>query len=584
MRESTLLRGRGSGFRWVARSVARYRVRVVVASSWTTTGNNIVILRLTRYHDHLVATRATSAARTARSVRARAMSCAVRAAPHTSGVRARPASRARGRVAARSFASSTPNSVDDAGDVVDVAIVGAGPGGLATALALQSAGLDVRVFEQREEFRPAGVAIFIWPHGLNALKSIDAATCDRVVSSGAVISNIAIEQLQPGETEAEELVKIDVAGWSRRMDLPPQIGITWARLTNALREGLAPGTVRLGHRLDALDDGPDETILSFAPPRAGGPAPPPVRARVCVVGADGRNSRVRELTFGADEFSDAEFSDADAPPSPSAPDANVYYALSPNPPPGANGAGAFNELRFSLCDGSGISLLDVGRGNLDLEGANSSDDDVRQLVRRRTTHVRHDAFRRVRARSNPEERLAHLEALFRNTTPLLRASIATTEPTGVVQTRLYERASATRWSRGRVALLGDAAHCMYPSLGLGISTAFGDAVELSRCLVRVTGSNHDRDEVVRALEAYQRARVPPTWALQTASRLMHRVLATTAERPQDGRNAAGWISRGCSSKCGVDSCGCWEIERGTRRRTRGREDQTKDEHATSGGR
>ena len=66
---------------------------------------------------------------------------------------------------------------------------------MATALALQSAGLDVRVFEQREEFRPAGVAIFIWPHGLNALKSIDAATCDRVVSSGAVISNIAIEQL-----------------------------------------------------------------------------------------------------------------------------------------------------------------------------------------------------------------------------------------------------------------------------------------------------------------------------------------------------------------------------------------------------
>ena len=149
----------------------------------------------------------------------------------------------------------------------------------------QSAGLDVRVFEQREEFRPAGVAIFIWPHGLNALKSIDAATCDRVVSSGAVISNIAIEQLQPGETEAEELVKIDVAGWSRRMDLPPQIGITWARLTNALREGLAPGTVRLGHRLDALDDGPDETIPSPSPLRARADPPRPPSARACASSA-----------------------------------------------------------------------------------------------------------------------------------------------------------------------------------------------------------------------------------------------------------------------------------------------------------
>ena len=124
-----------------------------------------------------------------------------------------------------------------------MAIVGAGPGGLAAALALQRQGLDVRVFEQREEFRPAGVAIFIWPHGLNALKSFDPETTERVVDAGAVIDTIAIEQLQPGGTEAEELVRIDVAGWSRRMDLPPQIGITWARLTDALRAGPEPGTV-----------------------------------------------------------------------------------------------------------------------------------------------------------------------------------------------------------------------------------------------------------------------------------------------------------------------------------------------------
>ena len=54
-------------------------------------------------------------------------------------------------------------------------------------------------------------------------------------------------------------------------------------------------------------------------------------------------------------------------------DANVYYALCPNPPPG-HGANGFvrcaNELRFSLSDGAGISLLDVGRGNLDLPSAN----------------------------------------------------------------------------------------------------------------------------------------------------------------------------------------------------------------------
>ena len=420
----------------------------------------------------------------------------------------------------------------------DVAIIGAGPGGLATALALQARGLDVRVYEQREEFRPAGVAIFIWPHGLNALKSIDPATTERVIAAGAVIDNIAIEQLQPGAVEAEELVKIDVAGWSRRMDLPPQIGITWARLTNALRDGLAPDTVRLGHRLDGMEEGDRErgVVLTFAAPRGGGPPPPPVRVRGCVVGADGRNSRVRELAFGSDadvaaheqSSTSARFEEASQTP-----EANVYYALSPNPPPGANGAGSFNELRFSLCNGSGISLLDVGRGNLDLEGttADAGAVDGGQLMFG-TTRFSDGA----RAFETPEERLRHLKGLFKDTTPLLQAAIASTEPEGVVQTRLYEREAAKTWSKGRVTLLGDAAHCMYPSLGLGISTAFGDAVVLAKCLVGESGepeSRVDFADVPTRLEAYARARIPVTWALQTGSRLMHGILAATAERPAE---------------------------------------------------
>jgi 2-polyprenyl-6-methoxyphenol hydroxylase-like FAD-dependent oxidoreductase len=375
---------------------------------------------------------------------------------------------------------------------------------------------------------------------LEHLKRIDAATCARVVAAGASIDTIAVERLDPGATEPEELLTINVAGWSERMDLPPQIGITWARLTDALRAGLEPGTIRLGHALDGVrDDAAEGVTLTFAPTRSGAPAPPPARARLCVVGADGRDSRVRAAAFGEILENSAEERAADASAS-AANDANVYYALCPNPPPG-HGANGFvkcaNELRFSLSDGAGISLLDVGRGNLDLPSANDDasfdefdeanvDPALGQLMFGTTRF----AERRM-VFEDAADRLKHLKGMFAETTPLISAAIESANADAVVQTTLYERNGAKRWSSGRVALLGDAAHCMYPSLGLGISTAFADAVELDAQLRRVKDDDTRRMDVRDALAAYSRNRAPYARALQTVSRVMHAVLAATAEKP-----------------------------------------------------
>ena len=451
-----------------------------------------------------------------------------------------------------------------------MAIIGAGPGGLATALALQRQGYDVRVFEQRETFRPAGVAVFIWPHGLSHLKTIDALTCERVIAAGAEIRTIAIERLDPGKSGIPEtLLTINVKGWSDRMNLPPQIGITWARLTEALRAGLLPETIRLGHALEDIYENPssagsdcaehdtDGVTLTFAPTRSGAPTPSPVRARVCVVGADGRNSRVREAVFGAGE--ESVFGTAKPSASTAAATANVYYALSPNPSRGVEGNGmraCAHELRFSLCDGSGISLLDVGRGNLDLD-SEARDCSVSVSVSSTPPSERAGQLMFGTTRfaepaldfQTPERRLDHLKALFKETTPLIRAVLEGATADQVVQTTLYERSgpAAKAWSKGRVVLLGDAAHCMYPSLGLGISTAFADAVELSARLgacprasttrTEVSGETRLRETrlrqraVRRALEAYSKNRGPPARILQTASRVMHAALAATAEKP-----------------------------------------------------
>jgi 2-polyprenyl-6-methoxyphenol hydroxylase-like FAD-dependent oxidoreductase len=78
------------------------------------------------------------------------------------------------------------------------------------------------------------------------------------------------------------------------------------------------------------------------------------------------------------------------------------------------------------------------------------------------------------------------------------------------------------WSKGRIALIGDAAHATSPSSGQGASLAAESAVELARCL---------RDlPVPQAFQAYERARRDR----------VERVIATAARTNQS--KAAGPIA------------------------------------------
>ena len=110
------------------------------------------------------------------------------------------------------------------------------------------------------------------------------------------------------------------------------------------------------------------------------------------------------------------------------------------------------------------------------------------------------------ARGDRDEALA----LFAGWHPQVRALIAGTEP--VFKWALFDRPPLETWTRGRVTLLGDAAHPMLPFMGQGASQSIEDAFVLARCLAA------DRDDPQRAIEAYVGRRRERTAALQTASR------------------------------------------------------------------
>jgi salicylate hydroxylase len=75
---------------------------------------------------------------------------------------------------------------------------------------------------------------------------------------------------------------------------------------------------------------------------------------------------------------------------------------------------------------------------------------------------------------------------------------------------IFDRAPLPRWSRGRVTLLGDAAHAMLPFLGMGAAMAIEDAMVLARAF-------ETEGAVEAAFARYEAARIPRTTVIHEKS-------------------------------------------------------------------
>lgn len=100
---------------------------------------------------------------------------------------------------------------------------------------------------------------------------------------------------------------------------------------------------------------------------------------------------------------------------------------------------------------------------------------------------------------------------------------------------MCDRDPVDRWSFGRLTLLGDAAHAMYPIGSNGATQAIIDAETLAKCLLDQTQSDKPND-VQAALKVYQETRLPPTAQIVMANRANgpDHVLQLAHERAPDG--------------------------------------------------
>lgn len=339
---------------------------------------------------------------------------------------------------------------------IRVTVVGAGIGGLSAAIALRDIGAEVVVLERAPEILVLGAGICLWPNGAQALRALGLAGGLEKVSP--ILRRLHYFNGQ-GQLRREMSFDYLTEQTGCRSFPLARSDLHIALLSRLPRDIVRLGVSCVGVQQDesgvraTLDDG---TVIESD----------------MLIGADGIRSVVRNhVTGGAHHL-------------------RYHYTTWVGLVPEELDLTPADTFKFYVQDAKRVGLLNVGAGRVYF-------------------------FCDAAVPNNDQEESgaqAELQQLFAGWCSAVQTLVQAVDDSKSRRLPVCDLDPLDSYVRGRVALLGDAAHATTPTLGQGGAMAMEDALVLARCLA-------DSSDLHTALTQYDELRVPRTHAVVLASRV-----------------------------------------------------------------
>lgn len=312
---------------------------------------------------------------------------------------------------------------------MNVVIIGAGMGGLTTGIALKKFGHQVRIFEQTEKILPVGAAISLWSNGVKCLNYLGLT--EKIAKLGGQMDDLAYVDGLTGDvmTQFSLLPLIEEVG---QRPYP----VARADLQNMLMDEFGRDQIYLGKKMVSLEDKADYVEVHFADGSS-------TQADL-LIGADGTHSLTRTYVLGQQvqrRYAGyvnwnglVEISEELAP----AQQWTTYV-----------GEGKRASL-MPVADGKFYFFLDVPLP----AGLDNNRDEYKKL----------------------------LKQYFVDWCQPVQQLIERLDPQKTNRVEIHDIEPFTQFYKGRVVILGDAAHSTTPDIGQGGCQAMEDAIYLARSL------------------------------------------------------------------------------------------------------